>query len=208
MLYPLTQDLLVSVVYTVFFGLCFGAFAVGLKTLFELVGEIIMIPSRIIKASAGLSQLKTYCKTKISIKREKGKIACAVTDFIISVAFAIVFILVSYISSDGIFRFYILLTFSIVSYLSNLIVSKAPKRAITFIFKLIIKASTALFALLIIPIMFTCKAIYRNITNRYKIRSNINKKRKERGNHYEGEINRPYLCKENSGNYICSFDHT
>lgn len=109
MLYADFNDILISVCYSALFGIVMGILFVVLRVLIYTIDGFIRLPKTIYKASESLSKIKNVIANNENLKYAENKTRVFLFDFIYVILNGIIFSLLLYVTTDGVFRLYILI---------------------------------------------------------------------------------------------------
>ncbi len=124
MQYYTSQQIFLSVLYSLIFGVCFGMFSSLVSVILEYIETLLNLPRLILTYSSEEKGPLTLFKEKPKLIYSEGRAKEVIKDFIVTLSFGISFSVLSYIAVDGELRLYVLLIALITSYFSNKIPGK------------------------------------------------------------------------------------
>ncbi len=168
MLYADFNDILISVCYSALFGIIMGILFVALSVLIYTIDGFIRLPKTIYQASDSLSKIRNLFINSENCKYAKNKVKVFLFDFIYVIINGLLFSLLLYITTDGVFRLYILiisLTLArlFIKYLGNHTASFLNK-SISFLYSVI----TIVFSLLLFPTRKVIRLTINLIRGKFK----------------------------------------
>ena len=109
MLYADFNDILISVCYSALFGIVMGILFIVLRVLVYAIDGFIRLPKTIYQASGSLVTIKSVIANSKCFKYSENKARVFFFDFIYIILNGILFSLLLYLTTDGVFRLYVLI---------------------------------------------------------------------------------------------------
>ena len=103
-----SKEVFESVLYAIAFGLSFGVFRFFVGTVLDYIEELVAIPTHVIRVTESREAFKSALRSKIALKRNSGNVKLFIKDIIVFLTAGIVFSIVLYAATDGVFRVYML----------------------------------------------------------------------------------------------------
>jgi len=182
-------ELISALFYSVGFGVAFGIVASAFAIIFDNLAYFVKVPYRAFLLADKPGSWRSFFEKSVT-SGGQSRVLVAIRDFVFTLLFGVSFVFLVYLASDGIPRFYILVTAILATAFSYRVLGVYARRLFGWLFTKIFALTSLIFALFFclpkklfmrfgLLLLRRCKGIFLNV--RQTVYTRINNTSRKKG---------------------------
>ncbi len=178
MIFFTAREILISVLSAAAFGFAFGVFYTTSHAVFFSLYDVVMLFLRVIR---NIGSFRAKDKHTPQKNRKASRLSCEVFDFLSFFIFGIIYLIINYLTLDGVFRIYPLIIAAAFFFMAKATVGKSTSYFYLYLFNRIYGVLYIILSLIFLPIYKLIKKIRRTVLVLISpIKNKIDKRRAKR----------------------------